>query len=296
MNHPSGHAADDPQGDAAVARVNALRAARGLPPIVERNPDDDRAELIADRDLMMIAVAVLHRPGCGATVPDALDATLGDKPDAAAFDLPPGVARVILDRVDHRHRAAVIDVLDAELTGFTERVATASENVRGLAHLTVDRLACAIRPAIATSIASDVAAGFIGTAREADDDHLAQAADFAAGIAYTDLIDRLRADLETMSGLHVDPEIVDPGHDTRCRRASVLNALAQLRGDDDMQSEAVRLALIVCHARPDLRPSEVFRAGAPVLLLPADATPAEVDAALCAELQSIATADGDAAP
>ena len=66
MSHPSGH---DPEGDAAVARVNAIRAARGLPPIVERHPDMVRRELAADRAAVMIAVAVLRREGCGAAVP-----------------------------------------------------------------------------------------------------------------------------------------------------------------------------------------------------------------------------------
>lgn len=84
----------------------------------------------------------------------------------------------------------------------------------------------------------------------------------------------------------------DPGHDIRCRRAAVMNALAQHRGDADMQAEAVRLALVECHAHPGLRPSDVFRAGGPVLVLPADATPADTDAALCAELAAIA-ADAD---
>lgn len=81
---------------------------------------------------------------------------------------------------------------------------------------------------------------------------------------------------------------MDVAHETRCRRASVLNALAQLRGDADMQSEAVRVALIVCNDQPDLRPSDVFRTGVPVLLLPAYAPAAALDAALCAELAVLA--------
>lgn len=71
----------------------------------------------------------------------------------------------------------------------------------------------------------------------------------------------------------------------------MLNALAQVRGDAEMQSEAVRLALAVCNACPGMRPSDVYRAGMPPLLLPADATHAEVDAALCAELAAIGDTD-----
>lgn len=200
--HPSHD--DDPDGDAAVARVNAIRAARGLAPIVERDPREVRADLVADRDAMMVAVAVLHRPGCGATVPDAIDHALKGKPSAAAFDLPPGVARVILQRVGKRHQGAVLVAFDAELTRFAARVAAAPEHVRGLAHLAADRLAVTVRSAIAASIAvvgsGAQLPGFTGPAPERADD-LAQAADFAAAIAYADLIDRLQRDLLTMAGL-----------------------------------------------------------------------------------------------
>ncbi|WP_197381453.1 hypothetical protein [Mycolicibacterium mengxianglii] len=284
MSHPTGR---DPKGDAAVERVNAIRAARGLPHLVERNPDDVRADLIANRDFMMLAVAALRRKSCGATIPDALDAALDGKPDAAASDLPRGVARVIVDRLAKQHRAVVIDAMDAELARFAARVATAPENVRGLAHLAIDRIAFAVRPTIAAAIVAE------GT--EARCPVPASAADYiaASGVALCDLLDRLTGDLETMTGLRDEAETSDRRHETRCRRASILNMLAQLRGDTHMQEEAVRLALVVCHNRPGLRPSDVFRAGAPVLLRPDDA---DVDAALCAELKSIATADGDGAP
>ena len=47
-SHPGNSPADDPIGDAAVARVNAIRAARGLPPIVERDPAEVRRDVRTD--------------------------------------------------------------------------------------------------------------------------------------------------------------------------------------------------------------------------------------------------------
>lgn len=188
MNHPSGHPGPDPRGDAAVSRVNAIRAARGLPPIVERDPAEVRREAIADRDAMMVAVAALNRPGCGATVPDAIDAALDGKPPAMAFDVPPAAAYAIVKRVPARHAPGVFAALDDELGRFAERVADAPHDVRALAHLAIDRMVCAVRPAIAASIAAE----------ERGD---GPTADFAAGFLYADLLERLRDDLLTVAGL-----------------------------------------------------------------------------------------------
>ena len=201
MSHPSGH---DPEGDAAVARVNAIRAARGLPPIVERHPDMVRRELAADRAAVMIAVAVLRREGCGAAVPDAIDAALDGAPTAAAFDLPPGVAGAILERVPARHAASVFEALDAELSRFAARVVAAPHRARELAELCTHRLADAGRSGVAASIAAAGSGAmlpdFSGPAPEPAD-QLTAAADYAAGFVCADLIDRLRDDLIAWAGL-----------------------------------------------------------------------------------------------
>lgn len=284
---------DDPTEADALARVNRVRAARGLPSIVERDPNLVRRDLIDDRDAAMIAVAVLRREGAGFNVPDAIDtATAGFGPEV--FDaMPHAVAVAIRDRLPASHRPAVIAAVDEVLERF--------ENTPGgweHAQLCVHRIADAVRAALTASIAaggSGAVDHITGQPVPEPADQLATAADFAAGIVYADLIDRLQDYLGTMVGLPAAVEVIDAEHELRCRRASVLNALAQLRGDAAMQEEAVRLALIVCHARPEMRPSDVFRAGTPPLLLPDDATHADIDAALVAELAAIAAADGDGA-
>ena len=283
---------DDPTEAAALARVNAIRAARGLPPIVERDPNMVRRDLIDDRDAAMIAVAVLRREGAGFNVPDAIDAaTAGFGPEV--FDvMPHAVAVAIRDRLPAEHRPAVVDALDEVLELF-------ESTPGGWAHaqLCVHRIADTVRAALTASVAAEGSGAvdhIIGQPVPEPADQFAAAADFAAGIVYADLIAALQDYLAAMVSLPAAAEIDDTAHETRCRRASVMNALAQVRGDTDMQEEAVRLALIVCHDRPDMRPSDVFRVGTPPLLLPADATPAEVDAALVAELATIADTDGGA--
>lgn len=301
-NHPSRGDRpddDDPTEAAALAAVNRLRAAWNLEPIVERDPDEVRHELSGDRDAMAVAVAVLHRPGCGGTVPDALDAALAGKPPAAAFDLPPGVACAIAHRTPAAHAAAVVDALDAELERFAGRYAADPQHGREAAHLAVHRFHGATRAGLAASIAAEGSGAIDPTTGQPVSvlaDQLAAAAEFAADVVVSDMVERLRDDLAVMTGLPADDELAEPGHEVCCRRAAVLHMLGQLRGDADMQDEAVRLALIVCHDRPDLRPSDVFRAGAPPLVLPADAMPPEIDAALCTELAAIAHVDGGAGP
>jgi len=292
-HHPSRSHDDDPTEADALARVNRIRAARGLPPIIERDPNLVRRDLIDDRDAAMIAVAVLRREGAGFNVPDAIDAaTAGFGPEV--FDaMPNAVATAIRDRLPAHHRPAVVDALDEVLEQF-------EDGPGGWAHaqLCVHRIADTVRGALTASLIAE-GSGAIDhiTGRPVPEpaDQLAAAAESAAGIVYADLIAALQDYLAAMVALPASTAAGDPSHDTRCRHAAVLNALAQLRGDTDMQEEAVRLALIVCYHRPDMRPSDVFRAGQPVLLLPADATPAEVDAALVAELAAIADND-DGAP
>lgn len=296
-NHPSRGDRpedDDPTEADALARVNRLRAARGLEPIVERDPVLVRRELIDDRDALMIAVAALRREGTGHTVPAAIDAaTAGFGPEI--FDmLPTAVAAAIWQRLPAEHEPAVVEALDDVLYAFED-----GDGGWALAQLCVHRIADTVRNVLAASIAAEGSGAIdhtTGLPVPEPVDQLAAAADFAAGFVCADLIDLLQDSLGTMVGLPVVAEATDPGHEMRCRRAAVMNALAQHRGDADMQEESVRLALIVCHARPDLRPSDVFRDGAPVLILPADATPAEVDAALCTELAAIADADDGTVP
>lgn len=109
---------DDPTEATALARVNAIRAARGLEPIVERDPNLLRRDLIDDRDAAMIAVAVLRREGAGFNVPDAIDAaTAGFGPEV--FDvMPHAVAVAIRDRLPTNHRPAVIAAVDEVLERF----------------------------------------------------------------------------------------------------------------------------------------------------------------------------------
>ncbi|KRE27925.1 hypothetical protein ASG82_16425 [Mycobacterium sp. Soil538] len=285
---------DDPTEADALARINRLRAARGLEPIIERDLHEARRDLATDRDAMMLAVAALRREGAGATVPDAFEAaTRGFTGDM--FDVVPyAVAAAIRDRLPAEHEPAVVDALREVLDRFDS-----GPGGRERAQLFVHRIADTLRTALAASIAAE-GSGAIdhATTQPVAErvDQLAAAADFAAGIAYADLIDRLQTELGGLAGLPAPVEVDDPGHAMRCRQAAVLNMLAQLRGDADMQEEAGRLALTVCHARPDLRPSDVFRAGTPPLVLPADATPAEIDAALCNELAAIADADDGTGP
>ncbi|MFB1299012.1 hypothetical protein ACAG24_026255 [Mycobacterium sp. pW049] len=293
-HHPSRPHDDDPTEADALARVNRIRAARGLPPIVERNPQMVRRDLIDDRDAAMIAVAVLRREGAGFNVPDAIDtATAGFGPEV--FDaMPHAVAVAIRDRLPAEHRPAVIDALDEVLERF-------EAGPGGWAHaqLCVHRIADTVRGALTASIAAEGSGAIdhiTGLPVSEPADQLAAAADFAAGIVYADLIAALRDYLAAMAGLPAAVEVDDTAHETRCLRASVMNALAQMRGDSDMQDEAVRLALIVCHDRPGMKISDVFRAGTPLLLLPADATRADIEAALVAELAAIADTDDGGAP
>lgn len=291
---------DDAADEALVRRVAAAQEARlGRPVPTDLDPVTVRRGLVGDRDAMMIAVATLHRAGAGAAVPDALDAALAGKPPAAAFDVPPGVATAIVARTPVRHAPAVFAALDAELERFAARVAEKPQAVREFAHLTVHSITDATRAGIVASITAEVVAAWAGqidrsTGQPFSREQMVQAAEGTADtVAIPAILDRCRADLSALSGLPVAVPAYDRDHENRCRRAAVLNALAQLRGDADMQEHAVRLALLVCSDRPDLRPSDVFRAGAPVLMLPADAGPADVDAALVAELAAIAAAEAD---
>ncbi|WP_024448087.1 hypothetical protein [Mycolicibacterium iranicum] len=278
-DHPS-EDDDDPTEAAALARVNRLRAARGLPPIVERSTWDVRRELIVDRDAMMVAVAVLNRSGCGATVPDAIDAALACS--GSVGTLPQRVASAIVDRIPNDDRSEAWHAVNALLEQFED-----TDRDRYHAELCAHRIARAVRGAVMASISANMDTAMTQDCRIPTDE-ADKAAVQIAEVVIAGVVSRLRNDLGALAGLRPTAEDAEPDFDAQCRRASVLNALAQLRGDADMQSEAVRLALIVCNARPLLRPSDVFREGAPVLMLPADASPADVDDALCAELAAIA--------
>ncbi|MGP4054169.1 hypothetical protein ACTWP6_04990 [Mycobacterium sp. 4D054] len=285
---------DDPGEAEALARVNRIRVARGLPPIVERDPNAVRDDLVTDRDAMMLAVAALRRADAGGAVPVAFEAAtrgfVGDMFDVVPY----AVATVIRDRVPATHQCAVTEALDDVLEQFDD-----GPGGWARAQIVLHHIADATRAGIAAGIVAEGSGAIdhaTGLPVPEPPDQLAAAANFAAGFVYADLIDRLTAELAPMAGLPAFVYALDAGHETRCRRAAVLNALAQLRGDTDMQEEAVRVALIVCHGRPGMRPSDVFGAGQPVLLLPADATAADVEAALIAELAAIADTDDGTGP
>lgn len=272
-HHPS---TPDP-GDAAVARVNALRAARGLDPLpAERDPAEVRLELADARDAALCALATL-RPDRGAAVPDALAAATTGQPGVVAA-LPVGTALAIRDRLPADYRPAIVAAVTPELERFRD-----GDPSWERATLAVFRIGDAVRAAIGDACLAEVRAEH----PDADTEHVAQAAAVAADIVVSQLCAALRDEVELYSGMPMADTTIDVEYENRCRRASVLNMLAQIRGDDAMQTEAAQLAIMVCHDRPGMRPSDVWRHGTPLLMLPADATPAEVDAALCAELDTL---------
>lgn len=197
-NHPSHDSRpdDDPTEAVALTRVNRLRAARGLDPIPERDPALVRRDLIDDRDAAMIALAVLRRESCGAALPDAIDAaTAGFDPQA--FDLlPTAVAVAIRDRLPANHWPAVIEAVDESLDAFED-----GDGGRALAELCVHQIADTVRAALTASIATEEAGAVDHNGRPVPADQIIEAADFAAGFVYADLIDRLQDDLVTMAGL-----------------------------------------------------------------------------------------------
>lgn len=285
-DHPSRGPADDPAEEALVRRVAAAQAARlGYPVPIDQDPAAVRATLVAERDAAVMGLATL-RPDRGAAVPDALDAALGGLgPDVAAW-APAAVAVSLVERLPAQYRAAFVAAVNPELDRFEN-----GDGGRELAELCMHRIGDTVRATIAETITAEVRTEH----PDADTEHVAQAATAAADTAIGCLADTLREYLLLHTGLPMLGTVTDKDFESRCRRAAVMNALAQIRGDGDMQSEAVRLAIAVCFDRPSWKPSDVFRAGTPLLMLPADATPAEVDAALCAELVALADAD-DGAP
>lgn len=274
--HPS---SPDP-GDAAVARVNALRAARGLDPLPEeRDPAIVREELGDTRSAALIALATL-RPDRGGAVPDAIQAALTGQHHVHAGVLPQHTALAIRDRLPEQYRAAFIAAATPELTRFNDGPERGWER----ATLSVFRIGDTVRAAIADTIANEVRAEHPA----ATTDDVTQATAVAADI----VLDQLRATLweavKLYAGLPMPDTATDADLEYRCRRASVMNMLAQVRVDDAMQSEAARLAITVCHDHPGMRPSDVFRAGVPLLILTdIDPAPADLEAALLAELAAL---------
>lgn len=190
-HHPSRPHDDDPAEAAALARVNRLRVARGLEPIVERDLDEVRRDLIEDRDAAMIALFALRFDGV--RMPDAVEgATRGHGPATLAV-MPYAVAQAIVDRILPEHRDYVIADVDDELQSFDT---TAGDELS--AHRAVWRIAAAVQPALAAAIVADGSGaqlpGFTGPAPASAAD-LAASADFAAGFVYADLIDRLQTGL-----------------------------------------------------------------------------------------------------
>ncbi|MDV3136751.1 hypothetical protein [Mycobacterium sp. 29Ha] len=195
-NHPSRRGEDDPTEAAALARVNSLRAARGLEPIVERDPLLVCRDLLDDRDAAMIAVAVLRRAGCGAAVPDAVDYALAATPPVAAANMPYAVASALFRRVPEQHRGAVWDAVDAVLHRFDS-----TDGNRALAELCLHHIADAVRAGITATIAAELAGAVDHDGRPVPDEQITDAAAGAAEIAVDGILDRLRADLLALAVL-----------------------------------------------------------------------------------------------
>ena len=197
-DHPNigGQPDDD---EALVQRVAARQSAHlGRPIPTDQDPAVVRHELGHDRRAMTVA---LGRCAATANAPDAVDSALDGQPPAAAYDLPPGVAGAILERVPDQHKGAVFAALDTELARFA-----AGSGTRKLAELCVHRLADATRCAIADSIADGVAADWAGQT-DRDGQPFAREQIVQAAHATTDIvtipaiIDRLREDLLALAGL-----------------------------------------------------------------------------------------------
>lgn len=192
--HPS--TGDQPDDDEAlIARVAARQEAHlGRPVPTDLDPRLVRLELGDARRSMAVALWALRRDGH--TTPDAIDAALADLPPGAHFDLPPGVAQAIFERVPDHHRGDVLDALDTELDRFATGPGT-----RELAELSVHRIADATRTGIATSIAAESAGQVDHHGHPFSEGDIAQAAEFAAGIVIAAVIDRLRDDLAALAGM-----------------------------------------------------------------------------------------------
>lgn len=278
--HPS---TPDP-GDAAVARVNALRAARGLDPLPEeRDPAIVREEVADTRSAALIALATL-RPDRGGAVPDAIQAALTGQHHVHVGVLPQHTALAIRDRLPTQYRAAFTAAATPELTRFNDGPDRGWER----ATLSVFRIGDKLRAAVADAIRAD---GCTGIDPDTGQQVSAPADEHTVAIVADIVIDQLREQLweavKLYAGLPIPDTTIDADFESRCRRASVLNMLAQVRGDGVMRSEAARLAIAVCFDHPGWRPSDVFHSGAPVMVLPDDATPADLEAALIAELTAL---------
>lgn len=199
-SHPA-RPGDDCEDEAFIRAVAARQAVRlGRPVPVDNDPATVRRGLVADRDSMMIAVAVLDRSRTGAVLPDAIDAALAGQPPAAAYHLPPGVAGMILERTPDRHAPEVFDALDAELERFAAKVAAQPGAVRAFAHLAVDRIHAATRRGIADSIAAETADDWAG--HPFTDEQIREAAEATADmVSLPAILDRLRTDLLALAGL-----------------------------------------------------------------------------------------------
>ena len=166
---------------------------------MDQSPWQVRRSLVDDRDALMITAAVLYRPGCGAAVPDAVEYALAGARSGSAANLPFAVAWAITNRLPDAHRPAVWQAVDTVLKRFEETDQTAE-----LAELCVHRIADTVRAALTASVfvaGSDAQLpDMTGPAPEPADD-LADAADFAAGFVYADVIERVRTDLEALAGL-----------------------------------------------------------------------------------------------
>lgn len=180
-NHPSRRGEDDPTEAAALARVNAIRAARGLAPIVERHPLLVCHDLIDNRDATVIALWALRSDG--ALVPEVIAAATRGRGQATLDAMPYAVATAIVPAVLPHHRDHVRDHIDAQLDWFEDRP-------RGweVSHKAVWRIAAATRRGVAEAIQDGGQVDAAG-------------ADLIAGIMVGDVIDRLGEALLPLAAL-----------------------------------------------------------------------------------------------
>lgn len=153
MTDPTPH--DDDPGEAeALARVNRLRATRGKPPIVERDPAQVRHRWGVERDAMTVGLWALRRHG--GHVPAAIDAAAERCPTCGIGNLPIDVARALLARAPGDRtvmRAALGDVL-ADWKRRPDQL------TRPRIELTIWALEAAARDTIAVAeVAPDIAVG-----------------------------------------------------------------------------------------------------------------------------------------
>jgi hypothetical protein len=250
---------DEPTPDAdfaaQLARINARRTARGLAPIVERDPDVACRELRLQRAAGQSIAAVLH--GLDDGIAQAFDAF---EAEADPLGLPAAVAELAVQLVapDERERvagaaAAVVDAWRTSPQASAilepgEDPAAAVCRIRGSIELAVWRVCDAVTRAL-TDVGVD------------------------------NLRERLGMTLVAYSAAHSD----DPHYEDRLRRAACQRELADQTAATGLHRLADRLARAENELRPWLPPLHVFERVGPIKTRHPD--PADRDA-LIADLRA----------